>query len=113
MALLTLSDLVSGGLCVAYDTMVLNRGASVEKFTEQVVYRSAGRMINEKSNLPQVNLIVSENDLYAGGLAVVDSMVRSRQSTNASLFDGVRAVVASYLADQSLALTGVNDKVLL
>lgn len=111
--LLTVSDLVSGGLCVAYDKLVLKKGISAEKFTEQVVYRSLGRIVNERTNLPQVNVIVTENDVLTGALAVVDSMVRSGQSTNASLYDGLRAVVASYFADQAVAWSGMSDKVLL
>lgn len=114
MPLLTLSDLVSGGLCVAYDNLMLRKPISAERFTEQVVYRVAGRAINEKTNLPTMALpVVSENDLYAGGLAVVDSMVRSKQSTNASLYDGARALVSSALADHTLKAVGFTDRVLL
>ncbi len=113
MLSLRLSDLVSGAICVAYDTFTGN-GMSTERFVEQVIYRVGGRTINEHTSLPSVDLpIVNENDLYAGAVSTTDHMVRLGYNTNSSLFNGLRATLSSAAADMTLSKFGVTDTILL
>ena len=113
MSLLKLSDLVSGGICVAYD-VAMGKKMSASKFGEQVVYRSLGRKINEMTAVPTVNIpYVKENDLYAGGVAVLDSKFRQNQGTTTAAYSGVRALVSSLAADYALNAIGQVDKVLI
>ena len=113
MSFLNLSDLVSGAICVSYD-VVMGKRFDMSRGVEQVVYRVVGRKVNESTALPYVSLpVVKENDVYCGATAVLDSMVRQKQSTNASLYDGVRALVSSTVADYALTALNVADKKLI
>jgi hypothetical protein len=109
MSFLNLSDLLSGVVCVSYD-VAMGKKFDMSRGVEQVVYRVVGRKVNESTTLPYVSLpILKENDVYCGATAVLDSMVRQNQSTNASLYDGVRALVSSTVADYALTAMNVAD----
>jgi hypothetical protein len=113
MSFLKLSDLVSGVICVSYD-VVMGKKMDMSRGVEQVVYRVVGRKVNESTTLPYVSLpVVKENDVYCGVTAVIDSMVRQRQTTNVSLYDGVRAMVSSTVADYALTAVNVADRQLI
>lgn len=113
MAILRLSDLVSGAVCVSYD-LLTGKKASVERFGSQVAYRVVGRKANEMTSLPSVNLpIVSENDLYTGATAIADSKLRKKTSTNGVVHDGLRATLSSVATTYLMNSAGVVDNVLL
>jgi hypothetical protein len=111
MLTLRLSDLVSGGLCVAYDS-VIGRGVTVENFIEQVAYRSLGRGVNQVTSLPKVDLpLVHENDIYCGLVAVGDNAIRQGYRLPIAGFQGARATVSSAAADYLMQALNVNEKV--
>lgn len=112
MSLLRLSDVVSGLVCVTYD-VATGKKASLERFGQQTAYRALGRKLNEQTNLPSVSLpMVSENDLYTGGLAVADSKLRKKQGNSQTLHDGLRATLSSVATGYIMNASGVADKVL-
>ena len=110
---LKLSDLVSGGLCVAYDYFMPSNVSKTTRFVEQVAHRVVGRAINVKTDLPQVNLIVAENDLYAGAVAVADNSIRKDKGLKSSAFEGLRASISSWGADKVHQVANIPDRTLL
>ncbi len=113
MSLLRLSDVVSGAVCLVYD-VAMGKKASLERFGSQVAYRSLGRKANEMTSLPTVTLpLVSENDLYTGGLALADSKLRKKNNNTTTLHDGVRATLSSVATGYIMKSSGLTDKVLL
>lgn len=107
------SDLVSGGLCAAYDMIMNQPSNKVAKFGEQVAYRVGGRAINQATSLPKVELVVKENDLYAAGVAAVDSGVRKDKNIRGVGMDALRAGVSSWAADWVHQLLKIEDRTLL
>lgn len=110
MTILKLSDLVSGAICMTYDVL-MGQNFNTTRGLEQVAYRVVGRKVNENTNMPYVALpVVSENDVYSAVTAVGDNMLRKKQSTNASLYAGVRSLLSSAGADYALTSLNIVDK---
>ena len=109
--MLRLSDIVSGGVCVAYD-VVMGKKASLERFGSQVVYRVVGRTVNESTNLPSLSLpVVSENDIYTAVTAMTDSKLRKHSSSGRTVEDGLRAGLSSLAVGYVMNTLNISDKI--
>ena len=113
VANLKTSDLVSGVICVTYDSLTGIPSNKMTRFTEQVAHRVIGRSANQLTNLPPLEFVVSENDIYTAGVAGLDSTFRKGYLLGDAGFDALRAGLSSFLADWVHQTLGITDNVLI
>lgn len=110
---LKMSDLVSGGLCAAYSSFIDKKTNVLTPGLEQVAYRVIGRFAADKISVTDgLNMVLTENDFMAGGVAFADHMVRKGDNASESAYALVRSGVSSWAATKLLAVAKINDSVL-
>lgn len=105
------SDLLYAALLEGYEKLVDNKSLSAGRAGRHIVYRVGGRFASNTvpMNLP---MVVPTPDLYTGVVAGLDQSLRKKQSASASAMEGVKVLLASYVADMAMSAWKWDDKFL-
>jgi hypothetical protein len=110
-SLVKYSDFVHAGLNEALHQFILNdRKANFKHGVESAVYRVGGRLLNNQITTPIPMILWSEDDMFTGIVAGLDSSLRKGKSASKAAMDAFYEALTSYLAVQVHLALKIDDK---